>query len=274
MNLAEITGQWWNRHQIAIGKTSYWQIGPLHLWVKRLPHQWFFAWTHTDNWLDSTVKVLSQMENEEPPPHIEQARFTFKDAGTELSFAPRLADRAIVTWLETPIHVLPGEEVVMYVSTPLWIRAEMTGTPQTLQDVTCFRLSDTWLGDVTSIGGELAYASRTRAVFQLEDITLRPHTAITAVRLRNLGETQLPLDRINLPMQRLSLFYSAKTGFWTDTMILERRDDEAEFANLRLDQQAPPEAAPTQFVAPPRVAADSHTVVRAFNSLFREKGVQ
>jgi hypothetical protein len=268
MTIAEVTSQWWTRHQIPMGRTSFWQIGPLHLWVQRLPHQWHFAWEHDDDWLDPTIRVIPLLENERPPDHTQQIRFTFKDASNELSLAPALADRPLVTALETPIQVLPGEEIVLYVSSPLWLRAEMTDPPKHLTDIPTFRMSDTWFGQVTSLGGELAYASQTLAVFQLQDVPFRPHCAITAVRVRNSGESPLPIDRLNLPMPRLSLFYSPRSGFWTDTITLERREDQ-EFAGLRLDHAAPPEAAPTQFVAAPRIGDDTSHVVRAFSSIFR-----
>ena len=270
--MAESTSKWWGRHQVPFDRTSYWQIGPLHFWVKRLPHQWFFSWEHSSDWLDSTVRVLAQLENEDPPDGIEQSRFTFKDSNTEVSFSPRLSDRAMVASLETPIQILTGEEVVLYISSPLWIRVEMTDPPKYLEDFSTFRLSDTWFGKADTLGGELAYASRAPAVFQLEDVLFRPHCAITAVRVRNLSESTLPLDRINIPLPRLSLFYSPRSGFWTNTITLERREGN-EFAELKLDQQAPSEASPTQFVAAPRNGSDNHNVVRAFSSFFRHRSV-
>jgi hypothetical protein len=266
--------QWWGRHRIGERRTSYWQIGPLHLWIQNLPHQWRLSWEHSDDWLESTVRVLPELENEDPPAGIFEERYTFAESGVELSFSPSLADRPVVTRLETPLHVLPGEDVMLYVSTPLWLRLEMTDPPKSLREIPSYRLSDTWFGPVGEPGGEVAYASRTHAVLQLEDIAFRPHCAITAVHLKNLGETSLLLERLNLPMRRLSLFFGSRSGFWTDMVTLERKED-SELAELRLERQPPPEASPTQFVSQPRVGTpESNMVFRAFSAFFREKGDQ
>lgn len=263
--------QIWGRHRIAERRTGYWQVGPLHLWIQNLPHQWRLAWEHSDDWLDATVRAIPELENEDPPDGLNEERFTFGESSEGLSFSPRLADRTVVTRLETPLRILPGEELTLYISTPLWIRVEMTAPHKTLREVPTYRLSDTWFGPIGSPGGELAYASRTPAVVQLEDIPFRPHCAITTILLKNLGSTLLPLDRLNLPLPRLSLFFSPRSGFWTDVVALERKED-AEFASLQLKRQPPADAAATQLVAQPRDSAgETNMVFRAFSAFFRER---
>ncbi|MCM2282289.1 MAG: hypothetical protein NDI61_10640 [Bdellovibrionaceae bacterium] len=272
--MAQMTSasQWWGRHRITQRRTSYWQIGPLHLWIQNLPHQWRLSWEHSDDWLDPNVRLLPELENEDPPDGILEDRFTFRESADQLTFSPALADRTVVTRLETPLHVLPGEDVMLYVSTPLWVRVEMTEPHRFLREVPSYRLSDTWCGPVGAPGGELGYSSRTPAVLQLQDVLFRPHCAITAVHLKNLGATSLHLERLNLPFPRLSLFYSPRSGFWTEMVVLERKED-AELASLRLEHQPPPESSPTQFVAEPRLAGENENMVfRAFSALFREKG--
>ncbi len=263
--------QWWGRHHIAERRTSYWQIGPLHLWAQRRPHQWRLSWEHNDDQLEPTVRQIHDLENEDPPDGINEERFTFRESGEALSFVPCLADRTIVTRLETPLRVLPGEDVTLYVSTPLWVRIETLEPAKLLSEVPSYRLSDTWVGPVGRPGGELAYASRTPAALQLQDIPFRPHRAITAVHLKNLGATSLPLESLNLPMPRLSLFFSPRSGFWTEMIALERKED-AELAAVRLKRRPPPEASPPQFVGQSRIQdGDSNMVFRAFSAFFREK---
>jgi hypothetical protein len=89
------------------------------------------------------------------------------------------------------------------------------------------------------------------------------------VVVRNLGTDSLTVDRLNLPMPRLSLFYSRRSGFWTDALVFERRVG-VEHASIHSERQPPPDAAPHQFIAPPRSGAvDENMVVRAFSGLFR-----
>ena len=265
-------GLWWGRYRVSQRRTGYWQIGPLHLWIQHLPHQLRMSWEHSDDWLDPTIRVIPELENEDPPEGIFESRFVFRESSEELLFTPALANRPVVTKLNVPLQVLPGEDVMLYISTPLWVRIDLANPAKQLRDVPSFRMSDTWFGPVAQPGGILAYASRTRAALKLEDVLLRPHCATTAVHLINLADTQLLLERLSLPMPRLSLFFSPRTGFWSDMVTLERKEDN-EMATLKLDRQPPPQAAPTQFVAAPRTGAgEPNMVFRAFSALFREKG--
>lgn len=189
----------------------------------------------------------------------------------EVILSPALPDRAVVVRLDERLSVLPGEDVTFYMIVPLWLRLELTEGAKFLSELPTFRMSDTWFGPMSSFGS-LCYAAPTELMLDLRQVPLRPHCVITAITIRNLGTTQLKLDRLQIPFPRLSLFYSQRTGFWTDRLTLERREDD-EMANLKLDRQPPPEAAPTQFVTGPR-AADNGTssVVRAFSAIFRDKG--
>jgi len=189
----------------------------------------------------------------------------------ELILSPALPDRAVVVRLNEAVSVLPGEDVTFYMIVPLWLRMELTDGAKLLAEIPTFRLSDTWFGPMSSLGS-LCYASESELYLDLRQVPLRPHCVITAITIRNLGADNLKLERLNIPFPRLSLFYSQRSGFWTDRLTLERREDN-EMASLKLDRQPPAEASPTQFVTGPRLAsADSNSVVRAFSAIFRERG--
>jgi hypothetical protein len=261
---------WWGRQTIEPNRIGLWQLGPLTLWVQHLTQQWRLSWKSGGDWLDPSIRILPSAGSELPPLDASQVRCVFGSSPRQdLLFAPALADRSIVTRLETPLHVLPKETVTLYVLSPLNLRVEMIEPSKLLQEIPSYRLSDTWFGPMSS-AGELAYASTVPAFLDLREVPLRLHCAITAVTIRNSGSDSLRLERINVPLPRLSLFYSARTGFWTDSFSLER-DADNEMAAIRLDRQPPPEASPSQFVAGPRKASsEANPVVRAFSALFRE----
>ncbi len=263
---------WWGRHNVELGKNEFWQIGPFHLWIQHLPNQWRLHWTQTGGWLDATVRTGRGIQ-EAIPSRAQQRTCMFGEGRDELTFSPALADRPVIAQLATPIRVLPGETVHLYTISPLWLKADATLPAKTLIDVPLYRMSDTWFGPM-SVMGELCYASPSPTFLQLREVPLRLHCVITAIQVKNSGTASLPIEKINIPMQRLSLFYSARTGFWTDTISLETQGEEAEMASIRIHQQPPPDAAPSQFVAGPRVTNSQQgaAVVRAFSALFRDRG--
>ncbi len=259
---------WWGRHSTQLERVDYWQIGPLRLWVHPLPYRMCLTWIQQGDWLNPHVRT-GPGEKTEPPPLASKTVTCAYGHGTkdDIVFSPALPDRASIVRLNSQLNVLPGEEVTLFILTPLFLRIEQADPSKLLHEIPIYRSSDTWFGPMDSTGS-LGYASPSRAYLELKDVPLRPHSAITSITIRNLGGTPLHLDRINVPSTRLSLFYSQTSGFWTDRLALERRDDD-EMAHLRLDKQPPPEAGPTQFISGPRSAEDDGIpAIRAFSRIF------
>jgi hypothetical protein len=264
---------WWGRHQIETGHIDFWQIGPLSLWAEHLSHQWKITWQHGEDWLDSTTRVIKGALRETVPQDRPPIHCAFQESSNDLILSPALADRPVVTRLSHPLYVLPGERVSLYVISPLWLRIEMAEPMKLLYEVPLFRLSDTWFGPMLSpITHGLCYASTAPAFAHPGEVPFRAHCAITAVTVRNLSATSsLLIDRISVPLPRLSLFHSPRTGFWTDAITLERNES-SDLATLKLDRQPPADASPAQFVTGPRIASnDSGTMLRAFSALLRER---
>ena len=131
-----------------------------------------------------------------------------------------------------------------------------------------YRPSDTWYGPPTRRGG-LGYATQTMAKTSLDDFPFSPFRAITPVLIRNNASNNLFIEQINLPAPYLTLFQARKGIFWTQTMILERDDDDSqEMALLRLSRGAPLEEGVSTVVAESRRRADKNIVIRAFSRLF------
>lgn len=262
---------WWGRHTVETNRTNYWQVGPLHLWIQHLNYQWKITWTQEGNWLDAATRFIPGARQETPPLSAKQVNCIFGSASREdLIFAPSLPDRPLIARLATPVFVLPGEEVNLYLISPLWLKIEMAQPSKLLYEIPIYQLSDTWFGPMSAMG-ELCYASSTPAFLDLREVPVRLHCVISAITIRNSGTDSLLIEKVNLPLPRLSLFYSPRTGFWTDRVILERKED-AEMAVLRLDRQPPADASPTQFVAGPRLtSAEPISAIRAFSALFRDR---
>jgi hypothetical protein len=268
---------WWGRHTTLSDRTDFWQIGPLKMWLQSSPYRMNIRWSYGGDFLDGHVRSVPGSKdlqgNSIDTPFDSQSitcAYGLNNQG-EVILSPTLPDRAVVVRLSEAMSVLPGEEVTFYMIVPLWLRLELSEGAKLLHEIPTFRLSDTWFGPMSNLGS-LCYANSSVLYLDLRQVPLRPHCVITAITVRNLGVDSLKLERLNIPFPRLSLFYSQRTGFWTDKLTLERRDDN-EMASLKLDRQPPAEASPTQFVTGPRQSgAESSSVVRAFSAIFREKG--
>lgn len=276
---------WWGRHALTPDRTDFWQVGPLKLWVHSSPHRLQFRWTtgserpgtNAGDFLDGHIRSVPGSQDPsgsliEAPANADSITCAYSGTGRgDLVLSPSLPDRAVVVRTRGTVGVLPGEDVTFYMIVPLSLRIELQGEPsKLLHEVPTYRLSDTWFGPMSNMGS-LCFASASELYVDLRQVPLRPHCAITAITVRNLGTDTLKMERLSIPFARLSLFYSQRTGFWTDRLIYERRDDD-EMAALKLDRQPPQEASPTQFVTGPRLAVgDSSSVVRAFSAIFGDR---
>jgi hypothetical protein len=256
---------WWGAFSVPENQSGRWCIGPAIITISHLKNEWTVAYATAAEAAEDIVEVaLGIAQPEEPGSKVQVARFCLSHADSTLILTPALADRSVVIRTEKPLHVLPAQEVKLYVSSPLWVRIE-TGDPRIImQDIPILRPSDTWFGTST-IEGELCYANRVYGRFRLEDIIFRPHRAITPVLLRNHGKEPLLLERLNLPVPNLSLYESEEGYLWTQSTILEAGVNNK--AALELKKGAPKEAKNSKLVNGPRIKAEKNILSRALKNL-------
>jgi hypothetical protein len=259
---------WWGQFSLAEGQTSQWQIGPLKLAVQRLPHEWQIAYER-----DGTLEEETNGWQQDPAAlHINTLgyanteRYTFSQTSPTLWVLPALADRSVVTRPLTPFYVTAGEETVMFVSSPLWVRIQVDDPPKTLQEIPIRRPSDTWFGPST-MEGELCYASRTHGRLNFENVSLQPHRAITQVIIRNRANDTLLVERLSLPVPYLSLFETLAGLLWTESVTMVRAR-ETGMANFDIGSSPPAQAGQAKLVSEPRQSPGQSMVVRAFGVLF------
>jgi hypothetical protein len=255
---------WWGEFDVDEGATRFWQIGPWRMWIARSKREWRVTYERHPDALESTL-VLSEESPPEAPAGAKQVRFGFRETQASIHLAPRLPDRALVVNPENPFALPPGEEVTIYCGCPLWIHAS-TGDPAVeLFEEAIFRPSETWFGpDPTS--GELCYAARATPRLQLQDLPHRPHRAVSPVRIRNRAKSALEVERLKLPMPNLALFASTDGRLWTEAVGLDRNED-GEFAELRLEKAPPKDVRPVKRVAGAREISDRGHPFRAFRRL-------
>ena len=264
---ATADARWWGEFRIPHGQAGRWRIGPLSLIVTRLKHEWQVA-RETSDRPATDCAVELPIEPTEPSPKAIVTRYATAGKGEQLNVWPVLPDRSIVTRPESPLSVLPRNKVTIYVGSPLWIRLEEEhgDDDKPLADLPAQPAKETWWGPSPRIG-ELCYATRTFGRVRLDEASRFPHRVMTAVAIKNDASSPLAIERLNLPVRRLSV-YAAKDGrLWTESVTLERADDE-EMAALDVGKGPPKVARDAELVSRARDRDQDHVLFRAFGTLF------
>ena len=266
MNLDKQEAIWWGEFKLHNQQTLQWRIGPLTLLVRNIADEWQIAYERADEMHENTLACEITETDLSPDTLANNSRYFIRDHSGILHLKPRLADRPIVSRPWQPFHLTAGEEVTLYVSSPLWIELAVGEKAEKLVEVAIQRPSDTWFGPSTR-EGELCYASRTSCRLDLAEVPWRPHRAITPVLIRNQADSLLSLERLSLPVPFLPVYSTVNGNLWTPTVILVREED-GDMAALKIEKHAPAEAGQATLVDEPRSRVSTGTLFRAFNALF------
>jgi hypothetical protein len=257
---------WWGEHHLAQGEVGCWQVGTLTLWVEHGRQEWRIGQeravaAHERAGMETCAGI---------PAQTAVLRFGAGDSGGRVKLLPLLADRQVIARLAQPLHVLPGEAVTLYVSSPLWLAVHVGEPPRLLHETPVIRPSDTWFGPPVKEGG-LCYAAGTRAQTDVQALRPNPLRAVTPVHIRNVTDVPFHLERINLPAPFLALYRADNGILWTDAVTLTRQGDEDALATLRLDNGLPPQARAGVLLATPRRQVErSFVLFQALSRIFYE----
>ena len=119
------------------------------------------------------------------------------------------------------------------------------------------------------MSGDLCYASQTSARLQLENLPLRPHRAIAAVQIYNEASSLLSIEKLKIPVQNLSIFTSDKGQLWTESLKIER-EEENDNAKVSLDKD-PSKYVSSKILSPPRTKMSKGFLLDVFGGLFDKK---
>ncbi|HKJ89479.1 MAG TPA: hypothetical protein VKA48_13380 [Gammaproteobacteria bacterium] len=258
---------WWGSFRLEAGQWGCWAVGPLDLWLRRLPSEWILAPVVDAGPEDRAAQAAVPAAGSPPLDAGRQTRFVEGETRGPVELSPGLADRPVVTRPEGTLFLLAGEEVCLYVSSPLWVRVEAGEPRGLLAEMPIARPSDTWFGP-SSREGELAYAARTRACTDPAALPRSPCRAVTMVRLRNETRTPMPLERLSLPAPNLSLYAGGDGRLWTEPLALTLGPD-PDAVSLVMEKQPPPAVPEPRLVREPRARPERNRLVRALGSLIR-----
>lgn len=265
---------WWGTFTFDEDDAACWRVGPSTLWIHRSARSWRIIHSSTNDVLDESAYVdhprpvdRTKLDPEDPPPGADVLRYSFqKTADRQIVLTPILADRAMVIRPDAPMYVLAGESITIYASTPVWMRIEAGSPLRLLTEVPSIRPSDTWFGP-DSMEGELCYAVRTAGRLRLTSLPFRLHRAITPIHVNNHASDALYLDRVQVPVQYLSLYRGENNFLWTPPVHLDR-ESSGDLAAVRLERRPPSESGSAELLSEARHEVKSNMILRTFSSIF------
>lgn len=264
--------EWWGSFELEEGRGGRWQIGPCTLWLYRTANEWRVLSQSENDPLASGSRVEVPASEAKTGEVIRDeggawtvSRYSFRQTAPRIALRPALADRPVIVRPENPLFIPSGEEVTLYVSTPLWVQVELEASGKLLHEQPAYRPSDTWFGPSTQ-EGELCYASRTSGRFRLENLPLRMHRAVTPLVVRNSATEALNLERVQIPTVHLALYRSADSYLWTQAVTLDRTEG-AEGATVDIKRGAPREVKDATRIHAPRQEAKKGLMVSTFQAL-------
>ncbi|MCB9735464.1 MAG: hypothetical protein H6745_22980 [Deltaproteobacteria bacterium] len=258
--------EWGRVFALSPGETGRVRVGPLEMTIARKEREWRVGLEQDPDPLRGDFAAIMPDPGLELPDAKILHRFAVADPSPELTLTPRLADRSVVVRPARPFWLLAGDELEVFMSTPIWLAMTLLPKEQVVLDVPTSRPSDTWFGTSTR-EGELCYASRTAARLELADVPHRAARALSVVLLRNRASEPVSLERLHLPAPQLELFTDAAGRLWTQAIELELGGPDA--GELRFVPGPPPAAGDAVPIgAPRRPQARRQLLVRALSGLW------
>jgi hypothetical protein len=214
-----ISEEFWVPFGLEDQQSRGFRMGPLLVWVRRDGDDWLAMVNRENNpLLEECIPNVA----ESAPETGDWRRLGSVAASPKIRLAPLMPNRPVVVRPEVPYTILPGEKIQFYVGVPLWVGLYST-EDVILVEEPVVKLSNTWFG--TPMEGELAYAMRTLARREVEDLDFHPWRAVCPVRIKNQSKEKLQFERICLRVRYLDLYANAAQGIWANESGLTIRGD-------------------------------------------------
>jgi len=185
-------------------------MGPLQIWLHRDGDDWE-SMVHRD--VATAAEGLRMNLPGEAPVGGQWRRLGSVSETPKLRFRPMMPNRPVVVRPEMPYTILPGERIQFFVGLPIWLAVETESEIRLLEEAV-IHLSNTWFG--APMEGELAYAMRTWARREAEDLDFEPWRVVCPVRLKNMTKDKLSFERICIRARFLDIYQDGKKGLWSN----------------------------------------------------------
>lgn len=230
----DLQSGWWGTLAADTDTRMQLKCADLSLDLTLRPNDWLVQYEWQTNVIQP-LAALRYINAEEALASLEkQQRFVFASPPSQLVIQPILADRPIVCRPIVSVMILPKEEISLYVSLPLWMQLYISDRDKPLLDIPTAHISDTWFGP-NSREGEMSYVSRASEQLEVTPSDKHGMRATMEVKILNLSDEVVTLDKISVPTPNLDLYVDAIGRFWTRRITLTREGNEV--ASLTIDEE-------------------------------------
>ncbi len=257
---------WWGEMELESGQSRRWSLAGLDLAISRQPQEWHVRTQRNPLQREDEHKWALRESGELEETPLSFCRYVFRQTRSRLSLMPQLADRSVVVRPLSPLFVPAGQETIFYVSTPVWITGRVEGSTEPIVDIPVFVPRETWFGP-SQVKGMLCYATKVTGRTDLSHIPARPFRAVTAVKVRNQGNDNMPIERINIPAPYLAVHAAESGSLWTPTLSITRPSHGRQL-DIRIESSVLPQAGTVTRLSPARRGSDEHALIRVFDNFF------
>lgn len=182
-----------------------------------------------------------------------------------VSLRPLFPERPLILRPESPLRLLAGSELVMFIRVPVYVALydENARPVRLLTELPVIRLSNTWFGSMTE--GEMCYWLKTRARSVPESQADEPHLCSCPIHIVNTSDEELLVDKLCLRLDPLSI-YEDEGRLWSDQMNIFYKGEE-KFSDLDAAGTPPAQAPAARLLSPPRKPDIPNIARRTFKAL-------
>ncbi len=251
---------WWGNFVVEEEQSRFWKINNIVLCLDRYNREW-----HIANYKDT--QLIQNTNTPIPKEKFRFKTFTSRKDYNEIIIKPTLPDRAILSQLERPIALPAGEEILLFISSPCWIKIEV-GNNIILDEIPSKILSDTWAGKNT-LEGELCYASPNHCSPRLEEITMDESRVLTPILIINRSKEYLLLNELRIPLPFLSIYSDPLNYLWTEQVSIYYEGDTHPSSTIVTKPHKLLKA--LTLITPPRLGSKSRTKLKNLLNPFSRK---
>jgi hypothetical protein len=254
MSETETATPWGDHALTADGDTERVTVGPLTLWFRRVKNELWVTHHRADNGRSTPSATGLQRPSPAPAapsPTAEWSRWAFREPPETVRLQPVLPDRILVVKPEVSFVLLRRARARIYARVPAWVSirgVDRSGEVHQLTEIPSVVLSDTWWGDF--VDGELAYWLTTKARRALAPELFEPHMIIATIQLNNVSSDDLPVEKLALRVEHLSIF-ETEGNLWAEEVKVDYRG-EHEGSDIRMDDNPPDEVRDAREITPAR----------------------
>jgi hypothetical protein len=272
LSIGELRHRLWEPKSLTGENWYHSRIGPLDLWVRRSPADWYVAHRREPERVkaEAPPSPLHPAQTNAQVDRLTWNRWVAGEEEARVLLVPCLPNRAVVIRPRYPLNVPKGKEVLFFVSLPVWVRV-LVGEAQsiTLCELPTVVLSNTWFGD--PITGELCYSLKTKVLRQIGMVENHPHMAVCPVLIRNQAFVDLDFQRICIRVEYLSL-YRGRTRLWTNQVEVQFHGEDLN-STIITGREAPDYEPAAERLSEARLPSERSLLKKSFSFLKALTGI-